>query len=139
MQNSATNIAQLKINRGLVKFIFLTFITFGIYALVFYSCISSDINTIASRYDGKRTMHFCLLAFILTPITFGIAPIVWYHKLSNRIGAELSRRGINYTFSAGTFWGWNVLGSIIFVGPFVYLHKLCAAMNALSADYNVRG
>lgn len=132
-------VAQLKTNRGLLKFILLSLITFGIYPLVFFSSISSDINIIASRYDGKKTMHFCLLVFILTPLTFGIATIVWYHKISNRIGNELYRRGLPRSISAGSFWGWNVLGSLIFVGPFIYLHKLASAMNQLCADYNVNG
>ena len=33
----------------------------------------------------------------------------------------------------------NIIGSFIFVGPFVYIHKLCKAMNLLSEDYNVKG
>lgn len=138
MENTAP-VIQLKTNRGLVKFILLTIITFGIYALVFYSKISTDINLIASRYDGKKTMHFCLLAFIIAPITAGIGAIVWCHRISARIGKELARRGIAYSFGAGTFWGWEVLGSLIGVGPFIYMYKLCKSMNLLCADYNARG
>lgn len=130
----------LKTNRGWFKFILLTIITFGIYAIVFYSKISTDINLIASRYDGKKTMHFCLLTFIIAPITLGIGAIVWIHRLSARIGNELARRGIAYGFGAGSFWGWGVLGSLLFgIGPFIYLHKLCKSMNLLCGDYNARG
>ena len=132
-------LAQLKTNRGLIKFILLSLITFGIYSIIYFSSISSDINIIASRNDGKKTMHFCLLCFIVAPITLGIGAIVWYHKLSARIGAELIRRGIGYRFSAGDFWLWCVLGSLILVGPFIYLHKLSNAMNLIAADYNTRG
>lgn len=138
MENMAP-VYKLKTNRGLLKYILLGIITFGIYPLVLMSCISSDINIIASKYDGKKTMHFCLLVFIFSWLTFGIAPIVWYHRISARIGRELTRRGIAYSFGAGSFWGWNILGSFIFVGPFIYLHKLCKAMNLLSADYNIKG
>ena len=130
---------KLKTNRGLIKLILLSLITFGIYPLVVMSGISSDINVIASRYDGKKTMHFCLLAFIFTGLTFGIAPIVWYHRISKRIGNELNRRGIGYSFGAGSFWGWSVLGSLIGIGPLVYTHKLFKAMNLLCADYNAKG
>lgn len=136
---NAAPVAQIHTKRGLLKFILLNIVTLGIYSIVFYSGISSDINIIASRYDGKKTMHFCLLLFLIAPITFGIAGIVWYHKISARIGNELSRRGIAYSFGAGTFWGWNVLGAFIAVGPFVYLHKLSTAMNLLCADYNQKG
>ena len=136
---STAPILQLKTKRGLIKFILLSLITFGIYALVFYSRISTDINLIASRYDGKKTMHFCLLTFIVAPITLGIGAIVWNHRISARIGRELSRRGIGYSFGASTCWLWNVLGSLIVIGPFVYLHKLCKSMNLLCADFNVNG
>lgn len=132
-------VGQLKTNRGLLKYILLSMITFGIYGIVAMSGISSDINTMASRYDGKKTTHFCLMAFVYSWLTLGIAPIVWYHKLSARIGGELKRRGIPYSFGAGSFWGWNVLGAFIAVGPFIYLHKLMKAMNKLSSHYNGNG
>lgn len=132
-------VKQLKTNRGLVKFILLSLITFGIYPLVVMSVISTDINLIASRYDGKNTTHFCLMAFVFSWLTLGISPIVWYHKISARIGNELSRRGISYSFGAGSFWGWNILGSLIAIGPLVYTHKLFKAMNLLAADYNAKG
>ncbi len=133
-------VAQLKTNRGLLKYILLGIITFGIYPLVVMSAVSSDINVIASRYDGKKTMHYCLLAFVFSWLTFGIAPIVWSHRIYARIGNEIRRRGISYSIGAGTFWGWNVLGAFLFgIGPLVALHKLLKAMNLLAADYNARG
>ena len=142
MTNTVTNTApvgQLKTNKGLLKTILLGIITFGIYPLVVMSAVSNDINIVASRYDGKKTMHYCLLFFLVAPITCGIASIVWFHKISNRIGAELKRRGIAYNFSAADFWLWNVIGSIIVIGPFVYIHKLFKATNLMNANYNVNG
>ena len=138
MEN-ATPAYQLKTNKGLLKTILLSIITFGIYPLVIMSVISNDINVVASRYDGKKTMHFCLLAFIVAPITLGIGAIVWYHRISNRIGDELKRRGIGYSFSAADFWLWNVLGSLIAIGPLVYLYKMFKAVNLMNADYNTNG
>lgn len=130
---------QLKTGRGLIKFILLSLITCGIYSIIYYSEISSSINLIASKYDGKKTMHFCLMAFIVAPLTLGIGAIVWCHNISNRIGNELKRRNINYSFGASDFWIWNVLGSLIVVGPFIYIHKLSEAMNKLSESYNTIG
>ena len=57
-------VLQLKTSRGLLKFILFSIITFGIYPLVVMSAVSNDINIVASRYDGKKTMHFCLLYFL---------------------------------------------------------------------------
>ena len=73
---STAPVGQLKTNKGLLKTILLSLITFGIYPLVVMSAVSNDINIVASRYDGKKTMHFCLLLFIVAPITLGIAGIV---------------------------------------------------------------
>jgi len=132
-------VGQLKTNRSILKFILLSIVTFGIYSIVFYSGISNDINVVASRYDGKKTMHYALLLFLIGPLTFGIGYFVWFHKISNRIGGEVSRRGINYSFSASTFWLWFVLGSLILVGPFIYGHQLCKAMNMMAENYNTNG
>lgn len=126
----------MKTNRGLLKFILLTIVTFGIYSIVMFSGISEDINVIVGGKDGKKTMHYCLIFFLFSWLTFGIAPIVWYHRISARIGNELSARGISYSFGAGSYWGWCILGALIGVGPLVYVHKLCKAMNLLAADYN---
>lgn len=141
MENTVNTapVGQLKTNKGLLKTILLSLITFGIYPLVVMSAVSNDINIVASRYDGKKTMHYCLLFFIVAPITLGIGAIVWSHKISNRIGGELRRRGIAYNFSAADFWLWNVLGSLIVIGPFVYMHKLFKAVNKMNAHYNVNG
>ena len=131
---------QLRTDRSLVKFFFLSLITFGIYGIVVMSHISTEINDIASKHDGKHTMHYCLVLFVLSWLTLGIYPLIWNHNLSNRIGNELTRRDLDYTFSAGTFWGWAVLGSLLFgIGPLVFIHKLMTAMNKLAADYNKVG
>ena len=138
-QTPLAPVGQLKTNRGLLKTTLLSLITYGIYAIVVMSSISNDINIVASRYDGKRTMHFCLLLFIVAPITMGIGAVVWFHKVSGRIGHELQRRRIAYSFSAADFWLWCVLGSILAIGPFIYMYKLFKAMNSLCAHYNVNG
>ena len=126
-------------NKNVVTVVILSIVTCGIYGLVCMSSVSNDINIVASRYDGKKTMHYCLLYFIVGPITLGIAYFVWAHKISNRIGNELARRGIAYKFSCADYWLWNILGGLILVGPFVYHHKLFKATNLMCEDYNAKG
>lgn len=138
-QTSTAPVGQLNAKRSLLKFILLGIITFGIYPIVFFSGISADINVIAGRYDGRKTMHYCLLLFLIGPITFGIAYFVWFHKISARIGNELKRRNIPYNLSASDFWLWDVLGALIIVGPFIFIHKLATASNKLAEHYNVNG
>lgn len=130
---------QLKTNRGLLKIILLTIITLGIYDIVLYCKLSSELNITASKYDGQKTMNYALLFFLVGPLTLEIGTLVWFHKFSKRIGNELKRRNISYSFGAGSFWGWNILGLLIIVGPLVYIHKIVKAINLINADYNVNG
>lgn len=139
MNGETKPVGQLKTNKGLLKFILLTPLTLGIYPLVVMSSVSSDVNIVASRYDGKKTMHYCLLFFLVGPLTLGIADLVWFNNISSRIGNELKRRGVAYNFGASDFWLWNILGSLIVVGPFIYYHKLFKATNLMNADYNIKG
>ena len=55
------------------------------------------------------------------------------------MGAELKRRQIDYNFGAADFWLWCILGCLILIGPFVYIHKRMKAMNLINADYNEKG
>lgn len=128
----------LPTNRGLLKMLLLGLVTLGIYDVVILSRVVTELNITTSRYDGRRTMPFFAMS-TLAPLTLFIYTLVWYHGLSNRIGNELHRRGINYSFSASTFWLWNVLGCLILVGPFVYMHKFMKAINLINADFNVNG
>lgn len=137
--SSTAPVGQLKTNKSLLKYVLLSLITFGIYGIVVMSSVSNDINVVASRYDGKKTMHYCLLLFLVGPVTFGIAYFVWYHRISNRIGGELARRGLPYSFSASDYWLWNILGAFIIVGPFVYYYKMFKAVNMINANYNING
>ena len=90
-------VGQLKTDRGFWKLFFLSLITLGIYPIVFWSGISNDINVIASRYDGKKTMHYCLLFFVVNPLTLGIGYFVWR-------AAAWSRAFRPRPSGAGTCW-----------------------------------
>lgn len=158
-QNTHGYVANLKSDRSLLKYILLSLVTFGIYSIMTMCEISTSLNTIATRYDGKNTKNY-FSAMLIGCITFGIYPIIWFHNTSKRVGDELNRRNLNVDFGSKDFWLWN--GAFIFVGyvvgfilaeitgmffltqlvyifPFVYLYKLINAMNTLSVDYNQKG
>lgn len=140
MENTTNSPAlQLRTSRGLLKMVLLGLVTLGIYPLVVESHIGEELNLIASPHDGKRTMHFCLIYFIFSWLTLGIVLFVWFHRTSNRMGDELKRRGIDYSFSATDFWLWEILGSLIIIGPFIYVAKRMKAMNLINEDYNQKG
>lgn len=131
----------LRINehRGLLKNMFLGLITLGIYPFVIMYRMSQEINLIASPYDGKRTMNYAMLIMIMV-FTVGIGYLVWETKFCARVKNELARRGIDYKFGAGSFWGWNTIGCLLFgLGPLIFIHKRCKAMNFLAQHYNIYG
>ena len=123
---------QLPVKRSLAKMIFLGIITFGIYPMVIWSRMVSEVNIVASRYDGERSMPFFGM-LMLSPITLGIHSLVWTHRLCCRMGNELKRRSIPYSFGASDFWIWaflmSLLGSIC-VG-------VCTALAAFRIDIAV--
>ena len=130
---------KLSTKRGLIRFLFFTVITCGIYTLFFVAGLAEDMNLLASRHDGKRTPNLLLLPFI-TVLTLGIGYFVYWHRFAARIREELWRRRIDYEFGPGKFWGWGVLGTLLIgIGPLIFFHKLCVAMNEMSADYNLHG
>ena len=126
----------LPVNRSMWKYVLLSLITFGIYGLVVLYNVSNEINQVAGPRDGKKTMNYLWVGLLLGPITCGIYWLIWFHKISNRMGDELKARNLDYDFSASTFWLWSILGSIIVVGRFVYLHMFFHATNLINEDYN---
>ena len=83
--------AALRTKRGLLKFVLLGLITFCIYDIWQMSEVGETLNLIATRRDGKRTMHYCLMFFIVGWLTFGIGWLVWNHRLSARIRHRTGR------------------------------------------------
>jgi 3-isopropylmalate/(R)-2-methylmalate dehydratase small subunit len=130
---------KLPIDRSLTKMILFGFITLGIYNIIVMTKISREINIVASKYDGRTTTNALWIILLWSWLTGGIASIVWTHCICNRIGNELQRRQVPKTFGASDFWGWCILGALIYVGPFIFVHKFMHAMNHLNADYNQKG
>ena len=79
-----------------------------------------------------------IFAFVISIFTFSIVLMFWHHEIASRIEQALAERDISYSFGTSSFWGWYFLGSFILIGPFVYFHKLCTAMNLLCEDYNAK-
>lgn len=139
VNNSPLAVAQLPTDRSLLKFVLLSLITLGIYGIWVTASSADDLNLVASRHDGKRTMNYWLLIFLIGPITLGIGTLVWWTTFPDRIGKEQRRRGMEAGVSGGDFWLWGVLGALIIVGPFIFCHKWLNAMNALCLNYNQNG
>ena len=113
----------------------LNILTLGIYSIFFFVPLSFDLDKVDPKREREKTMNF-LLAYVLSIFTFSIVITIWHYHIASRIEEALSRRNIDYDFSTSDFWKWYLFGSLIIVGPFVYLNKLCNAMNLLCQSYN---
>ena len=126
---------KLKTNRSVVKLVILTILTLGIYPIIFFIPFSYDLDEVAPKKDRTKTMDF-LLAYILSLFTFAIVITVWHYHIATHVNEALEDKKIDSEFGTGDFWLWYFLGTLFLVGPIVYFHKLCRAMNLLCEDYN---
>ena len=122
-------------NRSMWKLMIFNYLTLGIYGIIFFIPFSFDIDKIAPTSDRSKTMNY-LFAYVLSLLTFSIVLDIWYYQIAKRISEALEQRNIDYEFGTEDFWGWFFFGSFILIGPFVYFHKLCKAMNLLCEHYN---
>lgn len=129
---------KLATNRSMWKLMLLNIITLGLYSIFFFIPFSFDLDKVAPKPDRSKTMNF-LFAYLLSLITYSIVLIVWHYQIATRVQEALTQREIEYEFSTTDFWLWYFVGSFFLVGPFIYFHKLCTAMNLLCEDYNEKG
>ena len=127
----------LPTDRSVWKFLLFSILTLGLYSIMFFIPFSFDLDKIAPKRGQSGSLNY-LTAYILSLFTFAIILDIWHYQTAAHMEEALSRRQIPYAFGTGDFWGWYIFGSLIFIGPIVYLYKLCKAMNLLCADYNTR-
>lgn len=128
---------KLQTNRNMWKLMILSVLTLGIYTIIFFIPFSFDLDKVAPKRDRSKTINF-VFVYLLALVTFALVLDVWHYQVAARIEEGLAKRKIDYHFSRTDFWLWLIVGSFFLVGPFVYYHKLCKAMNLLCADYNER-
>ena len=126
---------KLKTDRAVWKLIIFTVLTCGIYPILFFIPFSFDLDIVAPRRDGGKTMNF-LLAYVLSLFTCSSVLYVWLYQITERVEEALRKRKIDYNFSTNDFWIFGVFGWVFLIGSWIYYHKLCKAMNLLCADYN---
>ena len=126
---------KLQTNRSMWKLMILNILTLGIYSIIFFIPFSFDLDKIAPKKDLTKTMNY-VFAYVISMFTFSIVLMFWHYQIAERVNEALSERDIPYEFDTDAFWLWYVLGTFFIVGPFVYMHKLCRAMNLLCENYN---
>mgnify|MGYP003007834884 FL=1 len=67
-------VAPLRTQRGLLKYVLLGLVTFSIYDIWQMSEVGDSLNLLAFKRDGKHTMHYCLMFFLVGWVTM-TAPV----------------------------------------------------------------
>jgi hypothetical protein len=78
------------VRRSIPTCIILTIITFGIYGIYWFVCLTNDTN----RSSGDANATSGGLAFVFTLITFGIYGIYWAYRNGERINQAKAYYGI---------------------------------------------
>ena len=123
-----------KTKRGVIKLIFFSIITLGIYALYYFHRVSVEFNA-ALKEDGKKTAGL-IKYILLSAITFGIYGLVWWIKATGRIKAFYERKGVPARLTPAKFFLWMTLGCCILVGPLVAMSKFIKSHIDINKDYN---
>ncbi len=126
---------RLEENRSFGKYLILSLVTCSIYSVFFFTSFGMDLDKVAKRRDGSKTISY-IVAFIISLLTFNIALLFWHYEVNKQVEEALGERDIACDFSTTDFWVWQVVGSLFLVGPFVYHYRLIRAMNLLCKDYN---
>jgi hypothetical protein len=121
--------------RNFFIMILLSFITCGIYGIVFWYSYSDDMNQICNG-DGKETKNY-LIVILLSIITCGIYYWVWLYGVGNRLQENGPRYGVSFSENGTTILLWMIIGSLICgFGTFYALYLLVKNMNILADRYN---
>ncbi len=117
--------------RSLVAYYLFSFLTLGIYALVFWGKYTKDVNDLCEG-DGKKTMKFKYVV-LLSIITVGIFGLVWRCKLANRLQENAERYDLKFSEGGALVVIFSILGLVL--GDFILIknfNKMAKAYN----DYN---
>ena len=117
--------------QSIVAYYFYSFITLGIYALVFWGRYAKNIAYLCEG-DGKKTMKFKYVV-LLSIITLGIYGLVWRYQLAKRLQDNAERYDLKFKEGGVRVVIFTILGLVI--GDFILIknyNKLVKAYN----DYN---
>ena len=126
--------AALRTDRGLLKPVLLSIVTFGIYGLWYWYHFAKDVNTVCEG-DGRHTMNYPGMVLLSIP-TLGIYGLVWTFQMLRRLEAAGERYQVK-TESASLVFLWHCLGSFLFgIGVLVAQFYELQNLNGLCAAYN---
>ena len=126
----------LKTNRGFIKLLLLSLITFGIYGLYFTYKMAQEANL--ADPAGKRVGG--LVAYIFyTMFTLGIYAFYWNYRVCEKFGVAVRSTGQQPRITGGSWLLWTIFGVLLLgIGPIVAAVKQIHLWNDANTIYNNR-
>ena len=78
-------------NKNIALAIVLSFITCGIYGIIWYISMVNDVNSICNDEKSNQSGG---IVFLLTLVTCGIYGIIWFYQAGQRMNAAGKKYGI---------------------------------------------
>ncbi len=125
----------LKADREFWIYLLLSWITCGIYSLIFMYELIRDVNT-ACDGDGETTPGLLQL-ILLSIVTCGIYSFIWHYKLGNRLSNNCKRYGYNVSEDGVTVLLWMIFSSwLCGIGTYVAKYIIISLTNKVCEGYN---
>ena len=118
--------------RSALLYFVLSFLTFGIYHIVFMTKLSKDVNVLCEG-DGKKTMKY-VFVWLLNIVTFGIFGLIWKFMLANRLQANAPRYSLKFSEGGALVLVYNLILPLI--GLAIAQIVLIKNFNNLAKAYN---
>lgn len=122
--------------RSFAKYLLLSILTCGIYALYFWYRYAEDMNLMCQG-DGEETTNY-LLAWLFGILTCGIYLWYWFYQVGNRIQKNGKRYGVTIVENGSSVILWLIIGTYLTCGIaalFAY-YILVKNFNQLADGYN---
>ena len=124
----------LKTSYSFLSYLFIGWITCGIYDLYLIHCISRDINISG---QGDENTPGLLTLILLSLVTCGIYYYIYFYKLANKIQRVGNRYGLQIQENGTTILLWIIFGALICgIGPYIAMYQIFKNMNKVNDAYN---
>ena len=118
------------------KYLFLSFITCGIYGIYVFWGVVNDINEICNK-DGKKSPNY-ILVLLLSLLTCGIYGLYWWYIQGERLYKAAEKYGIDVREKGSTMLLWQILNCTFMpgIGALVAVYIMFDNMNQIALVYN---
>lgn len=125
-------------DRSIVKFIFLSIITCGLYEFWFFWWFVKDINQWCEEEGSRKRSSNYFVASLLAVLTLGIYTFFWYYRLGDMLGFVARRRNVDTPVSGGYMIICLVLNFFFGIALLVAMAEMINAANEIAHQHNTK-